>query len=98
LLTPFMHPFRWSRLLWTYVIPVIPFLLWFDGIMSCLRSYSVPELEGLVAGLPRNDYEWKIGEERCGLVPIAVTYLIGYRNLNGRKPPEVANLDAILES
>ena len=79
-------------------MPVIPFLLWFDGLMSCLRSYSLPELEGLVADLPRNDYEWKIGEERGGLVPIAVTYLIGYRNLSGRKPPELAKVDAILES
>jgi hypothetical protein len=98
LLTPFIRPFRWSRLYWTYVVPVIPFLLWFDGIMSCFRSYSVPELDKLVAELPTNDYKWQIGEERGGFLPIAVTYLIGYRNLNGRKPPELANLDAILES
>ena len=58
----------------------------------------MPELEGLVAALPRNDYEWKIGEERGGLVPIAVTYLIGYRNLSGKNPPELTNVDAILES
>jgi hypothetical protein len=87
LLTPFMRPFRWSRLFWTYVVPVIPFLLWFDGLMSCLRSYSVPELERLVAALPTNEYQWNIGEERGGLVPIAVTYLIGYRNLSGSKSP-----------
>jgi hypothetical protein len=58
----------------------------------------MPELEGLVAALPRNGYEWKIGEERGGLVPIAVTYLIGYRNLSGKNPPELTNVDAILES
>jgi hypothetical protein len=97
LLTPFIRPFRWSRLLWTYVMPVIPFLLWFDGLMSCLHSYSVRELEGLVATLPQNDYEWKIGEERSGLVPIATMYLIGYRNLRNRNPAKQANVDAILQ-
>jgi hypothetical protein len=80
LLTPFIRPFRWSRLLWTYVMPVIPFF------------------EGLVAALPRNDYEWEIGEERGGLVPITVTYLIGYRNLSGTNPPKLTTVDAILES
>jgi hypothetical protein len=78
LLTPFIRPFRWSRLFWTYVLPMIPFLLWFDGIMSCLRSYSVPELHKLVASLPTNDYCWEIGEERGSILPVAITYLVGY--------------------
>ncbi len=77
-LTPFMRPFRWSRFLWTYIIPVIPFVLWFDGIMSCLRSYSLQELVELTSGLTVHGYEWKIGQESDGLLPIPITYLIGY--------------------
>jgi hypothetical protein len=26
--TPFIRPFRWKRLLWTYVVPLIPFTCW----------------------------------------------------------------------
>jgi hypothetical protein len=77
-LTPFMRPFRWSRIVWTYIIPVIPFVLWFDGIMSCLRAYSLQELIGLTSGLTGHGYEWKIGQESSALFPIPITYLIGY--------------------
>src|SRR5215469_8852117 len=44
LYTPFIRPFRWSRLLWTYLFPVIPLVLLSDGIVSCLRSYRASEL------------------------------------------------------
>jgi hypothetical protein len=37
-LVPFIRPFRWSRLLWTFPVPVSPFVLWFDGVISCLRT------------------------------------------------------------
>jgi SAM-dependent methyltransferase len=76
LVTPFLRPFRGSRLLWTYVIPVVPLVLLFDGIVSCLRTYSPGELVELTGHLSdANEYEWDIGEERSGLLPI--TYLIG---------------------
>ena len=78
LLTPFMRPFRWPRFVWTYIIPVIPFVLWFDGIMSCLRAYSLQELIGLTSGLTGHGYEWKIGQESSALFPLPITYLIGY--------------------
>lgn len=76
LTVPFIRPFRLSRLFWTYVIPVIPFVLWFDGILSCLRAYSPAELAQLVAHLDANDYKWEIGEVNGHLAP--VTYMLGY--------------------
>jgi hypothetical protein len=33
LTAPFIRPFRFSRLFWTYVITVIPFVLFFDGVV-----------------------------------------------------------------
>jgi hypothetical protein len=66
----------WPRLFWTYVLPVIPFVVCFDGLMSCLRSYSQQELSEIVHNLPGENYEWETGEERGGFIP--VTYLIGY--------------------
>lgn len=77
LLTPLIRPFRWSRLLWTYVLPALPFLVAFDGIVSSLRTYAPAELEELVRGL-RDGYTWEIGEERSGPGPVPITYLIGY--------------------
>ena len=59
--TPLIRPFRWSRLFWTYLIPLVPVLTLFDGLVSCLRIYSVQELNQLVAGLGTNDYHWEIG-------------------------------------
>jgi hypothetical protein len=79
LVTPFLRPFRWSRLLLTYVIPIVPLVLGFDGIVSCLRVYSPRELAELTERLSfasEGEYQWDIGEEHAGLLPI--TYLIGY--------------------
>ncbi len=77
LMTPFIRPFRWSRLLWTYLIPLLPLIVLFDGLVSCLRTYSVEELRGLVASLAANDYHWDIGTVKSTAGPIPITYLIG---------------------
>ncbi len=75
-LAPSIRPFRWSRLFWTWLVPVVPFVLLYDGIVSCLRAYSIEELEELITPLKRPGYGWQIGEERSGF--LAVTYLVGY--------------------
>jgi hypothetical protein len=74
--TPSIRPFRWSRLLFNYVIPVIPLALWIDGLISCLRAYSHDELAEMIHSIQADAYRWELGEERSGL--LAVTYLIGY--------------------
>lgn len=77
LLTPAMRPFRWTRMFWTYVVPVVPLVIWVDGLVSCLRAYAPEELAEMVAQLGEvPGYRWRLGEERRGLLP--VTYLIGY--------------------
>ena len=78
LFIPFRRPFRWSRLVWTYLIPVIPFVLFFDGFVSCLRAYSLEELEEMIGGLRGSGYRWEIGEETGELLPLRITYLIGF--------------------
>lgn len=76
LATPWIRPFRWSRLFWTYLVPVVPLVLLIDGWLSCLRSYSRSDYRELVEIHPDAGYRWQVGVERSGLVPI--TYLIGY--------------------
>ena len=78
LFTPFIRPFRWSRLLFTYLIPVIPVVLLFDGIISCLRTYDPQELEALVGELGAVNYRWQAGEFRASLLNAPITYLIGF--------------------
>jgi hypothetical protein len=77
LLAPFARPFRWSRVILTYVIPILPLCTLFDGFISCLRTYSKEELQALVDDLPENNYHWEIGEIKTRKVQ-PLTYLIGY--------------------
>ena len=74
-LAPFIRPWRWSRLLWTYLPPVLPLVGTVDGIVSCLRTYSLAELAGLVRGL--DTYDWDFGNFRGPRSPLRGTYLIG---------------------
>jgi hypothetical protein len=72
---PFVRPFRWSRLFWSYLPPALPLVGSFDGVVSCLRCYSPRELRALVEGL--DGYDWEIGERRSKRSPLHMTYLIG---------------------
>ncbi len=74
--TPWIRPFRWSRLLWTYMVPILPLVLLFDGIVSCLRTYRPCELREMIGKLSGREYRWKIGEDSTGEIPI--TYMVGY--------------------
>ena len=92
LMAPFIRPFRLSRVVWTYLLPVIPFVLWFDGVVSCLRAYSPVELSKLIANLKTNDYTWEIGEQIGWLAPI--TYMLGYPQ-SPAKSPAVDSAEAV---
>lgn len=88
LLTPSMRPLGWRRVLWTYLLPVIPFTLWFDGILSCLRSYSLRDMRELVQGLEAPDYRWEIGEAGTGKARVA--YLVGIAKGHNPAQPKLA--------
>jgi len=75
--TPWIRPFRWSRLLWTYLVPIIPLVMLFDGVVSCLRTYRPQELRELVEKLTANEYQWEIGEHSRAAGGVPITYLIG---------------------
>jgi hypothetical protein len=74
-LTPLVRPLRWWRLLLTYVIPLAPLLILFDGLVSCLRSYTETELRELAHGLETETYQFHVGSKatRGG----RLTYLLG---------------------
>ena len=71
---PFLRPARVGALLLTYLIPILPLVILWDGLISCLRTYRVEELRALVAGL-EDSYAWEAGTiKKAGR---AVTFLVG---------------------
>lgn len=74
--TPFIRPFKWGRILFTYIIPLVPLLTLWDGMVSALRTYSVKEMNELVAKLDHYDtFDWEIGKVKSG--PATILYLLG---------------------
>ncbi len=41
LITPMIRPFSWRQIFLTYVVPVLPLLVFWDGLVSHLRTYDV---------------------------------------------------------
>jgi hypothetical protein len=75
--TPFMRPFLWRRVFWTYLVPMVPLTCWWDGLVSQLRAYTPEELERLGrAADPKA--EWRAGLIPIGTTPGRATYLLGY--------------------
>lgn len=76
LVTPFMKPFTLKRLFWTYVIPLVPLTCLWDGIVSQLRAYTVPELHDM--GTAAGAMAWRADDFRFHKTGARVTYLLGW--------------------
>lgn len=77
LATPFVRPFSWRRVLWTNLLPVVPFLAAWDGLVSCLRTYSPTELLALTPEPTPIGYRWESGRLRS-FGGCRITYLLGW--------------------
>ena len=74
--TPFIRPFRLGRIIFTYLIPIVPLFVWWDGIVSSLRTYSVIEMNELVKSIDNQEmFDWEIGRMKSG--PGVILYLLG---------------------
>lgn len=74
-LTPQVRPFRLDRLLLTYLPPLVPAFVWWDGVVSVLRTYTPEEMRALAAGAdPLERFVWETGELE-GRMPLP--YLLG---------------------
>lgn len=73
LLTPLIRPFRWGRLVFTYLIPIVPLMVAWDGLVSVIRLYSIESLRGMTSDLAHMNWEaGKIKEKN-----LVVMYLKG---------------------
>lgn len=77
LFTPFIRPFRWWRLLFTYLLPVIPLCTMWDGVVSALRLYKPEQMLQLARQADNSTYKWQVGivKNKWGL---KIAYLVGY--------------------
>jgi hypothetical protein len=87
LFTPVIRPFKWSRLALTYLVPVASAVVFWDALVSNLRSYSLEELRAMTDAIDtrlaeeRGDgaasgYAWEMGKDR--VKHVTVTWLVGY--------------------
>lgn len=76
--TPFIKPFKFGRFLFTYLIPIVPLFVLWDGVVSSLRTYSVKEMHQLIEGVENSHtFNWQVGRLKSG--PGVVLYLIGQK-------------------
>ncbi len=57
-MTPFVKPLTWQQFVFTYLIPIIPFLYAWDGQASMPRMYSMDDMDELLDGLSSDKYSW----------------------------------------
>lgn len=77
LFTPFFRPFRISRIIFTYLIPIIPLCTIWDGVVSITRLYTPIELFKLAKEIQSENYKWKSGKVK-NKFKMNITYLVGY--------------------
>ncbi|MES2574778.1 MAG: hypothetical protein V4572_07535 [Bacteroidota bacterium] len=76
LTTPFIRPFKIGRIIFTYLIPIVPLFVLWDGVVSSLRTYSIKELQTIIKDLKNTEkYDWQMDKIKSG--PATVFYLIG---------------------
>ena len=76
-LMPFVKPMKASHLALTYVAPVLPAVIAWDGFASCLRSYSIDELREMTRVAARPGYTFEIVRTRVPYRPMYVTSVVG---------------------
>lgn len=78
LFVPFLRPFHWSYLFWTYLFPLGPLVYAWDAAVSNLRTYTPRELDELAKSAdPEQTFEWESGELKTSHGPAPITYLVG---------------------
>lgn len=75
--TPFIRPFRWSRVFLTYIIPIVPVTTIWDGLVSILRMHTPDDMLEMANSINAENYEWKAGQIR-GKFGNVMMYLVGY--------------------
>ncbi|MEZ4889012.1 MAG: hypothetical protein R2779_00195 [Crocinitomicaceae bacterium] len=73
----FVKPFRFQRIIFTYLIPILPIVTMIDGCIALLKLYNPSDLKELTSQL--NNYTWEMGKNDNGRGG-KIIYLTGINN------------------
>lgn len=76
-LMPRVRPRRVVPLVLTYLPPLLPLLIWWDGLASTLRTHTADELRDIVAEIQEPGYSWRVEEVAVRGAPIPVLRVLG---------------------
>ena len=63
IITPFVRPFTWQQFVFTYLVPLLPIFIGWDGAVSNARTYTLEDLNILLSKLePSEAYTWEKGK------------------------------------
>jgi|SRR5271167_5093037 len=81
LVTPFYFWRSPGQLFFTYIIPIVPFVLVFDGYVSSLRTRSAEEVQALMkeCGASTDGWTIKSGQEQHTWPTGYMNYVIGVK-------------------
>lgn len=74
---PFVKPFSLGRLFFTYALPAVPFIVFFDGMVSCLRVYSPRELHEMTRHIRKERYTFEVLRPKVPWVPLRHLVFVG---------------------
>lgn len=80
---PFVKPFRIERLIFTYLIPILPIVTSIDGIIALFKLCAPKDLNELVSEIKAPNYTWRSGKLDNGRGG-KIIYLIGFPDLTSQ--------------
>ena len=60
-LTPMVRPFTLTQFIFTYLIPILPLVIAWDGAVSNARTYTLSDLDLLLSEIKTEGYTWEKG-------------------------------------
>lgn len=75
-LVPVIKPWKLSRIILTYLLPLIPIVTLIDIVLSCFRTRDTHELKELIKDLRTEDYMWEVGKLPT-YFGLSITFIVG---------------------
>ncbi len=77
-MTLFVRPLKFSQILFTYIIPIIPLVYAWDGQASLMRTYTLEDVRKLIINTNDKEYHWIIDDALKSDGKKLGYYIIGY--------------------
>ncbi len=72
-----VRPLTVFQLIFTYLIPVVPLFIAWDGAVSNARTYTQQDLQELLSQIDSSGYHWEIGTTTSRALPGKMSYILG---------------------